>query len=148
MNPTTQVEHEAWERADAHPGQELARPRGERARLALKRTILWSYERGSWQYDLICLVILAFIFLTPRAWFRDQPRIPNPQQIVMLPSETGRPVFWIDPELVGETPPEALDSKIRVLLQKRTGKSLTVLKVESAKDDEGNLKGYFVRARF
>ena len=109
--------------------------------------MFWSYRRGSWQYDIMVGLILLFIFGTPRAWFRDQPRIPNPQQIVMLPSDTGRPVFWIDPDLVGDTAPEQLEAKIHALLQKRTGKAVTILKVESAKDDEGNLKGYFVRAR-
>ncbi len=36
---------------------------------ALKSVLLWSYERGTWQYDVLCLVILAFIFLTPSYWF-------------------------------------------------------------------------------
>ena len=43
----------------------------ERARAKIKlfllRSIFWSYERGSWQYDVICAAILAFIFLTPRS---------------------------------------------------------------------------------
>lgn len=34
----------------------------------------WSYPRGSLQYDIMVAMILAFIFLTPRHWFRDQPR--------------------------------------------------------------------------
>ena len=42
----------------------------------LKRFILWDYPRASWQYDVMVGVILAFIFLTPRSWFRDQPRTP------------------------------------------------------------------------
>jgi hypothetical protein len=37
-------------------------------------TIFWSYERGSWPYDVMVLAILAFVLLTPRGWFRDQPR--------------------------------------------------------------------------
>ena len=37
--------------------------------VALKNILLWSYERGTWQYDLLCLLILAFIFLTPSTWF-------------------------------------------------------------------------------
>ncbi len=36
---------------------------------ALKNVLLWSYERGTWQYDVLCLLILAFIFLTPNSWF-------------------------------------------------------------------------------
>lgn len=35
----------------------------------MKRVINWSYERGTWQYDLFCLLIVAFIFLTPKTWF-------------------------------------------------------------------------------
>jgi hypothetical protein len=34
----------------------------------------WSYPRGSLQYDIMVGIILAFIFLTPRHFFRDQPR--------------------------------------------------------------------------
>ena len=35
----------------------------------MKRIINWSYDRGTWQYDVLCLLILMFIFLTPKAWF-------------------------------------------------------------------------------
>jgi len=35
----------------------------------LKDIILWKYERASWQWDLLCFVIILFIFLTPKAWF-------------------------------------------------------------------------------
>lgn len=35
----------------------------------VKNVLLWSYERGSWQYDVLCILILAFIFLTPSDWF-------------------------------------------------------------------------------
>jgi hypothetical protein len=39
-------------------------------------TIFWSYERGSWPYDLMVILIVIFVLLTPRAWFRDQPQVP------------------------------------------------------------------------
>ena len=31
----------------------------------ISRALFWTYQRGSWQYDLLCLVIILFIFLTP-----------------------------------------------------------------------------------
>ena len=37
------------------------------------RTVFWSYERGSWPYDLMVILIVIFVLFTPRAWFRDQP---------------------------------------------------------------------------
>ena len=38
------------------------------------RTVFWSYERGSWPYDLLVIAILIFVLATPRSWFHDEPR--------------------------------------------------------------------------
>jgi len=35
----------------------------------VKDIILWKYERASWQWDLLCFLIILFIFLTPKQWF-------------------------------------------------------------------------------
>jgi hypothetical protein len=35
----------------------------------LKRIILWSYSRETSVYVIFCLLIVAFIFLTPKEWF-------------------------------------------------------------------------------
>ncbi len=40
----------------------------------LVRTIFWSYERGSWPYDVMVIVIVLFVLATPRHWFHDQPQ--------------------------------------------------------------------------
>jgi hypothetical protein len=40
----------------------------------LVRTIFWSYERGTWPYDLMIIAIVVFVLLTPRTWFHDQPQ--------------------------------------------------------------------------
>jgi len=37
---------------------------------AIVNVVLWSYERGSWQYDVMCILIIGFILLTPRSWFQ------------------------------------------------------------------------------
>lgn len=37
-------------------------------------TVFWSYERGSWPYDVLIVAILVFVLATPRSWFRDEPR--------------------------------------------------------------------------
>ncbi len=34
-----------------------------------RKIFFWSYGRTSWQYDVLAALILAFIFLTPPAWF-------------------------------------------------------------------------------
>ncbi len=39
----------------------------------LRGLLLWEYDRGSWQYDLMVVLILIFVFATPAVWFDDQP---------------------------------------------------------------------------
>lgn len=43
---------------------------------AIKNVILWNYKRTTWQYDVIVVLILAFIFFTPKSWFEGKPRQP------------------------------------------------------------------------
>jgi hypothetical protein len=41
---------------------------------AFVRTLFWSYERGSWPYDLVVIVIILFVLVTPAKWFHDRPQ--------------------------------------------------------------------------
>ncbi len=36
-------------------------------RSVFRGLLMWSYDRGTLQYDIICALILAFIFLVPRS---------------------------------------------------------------------------------
>ena len=36
-----------------------------------KKIAFWNYSRTSWQWDVLCVLILAFIFLTPKSWFTN-----------------------------------------------------------------------------
>ena len=114
----------------------------------LRPAIFWSYKRGSWQYDIMVALILVFIFVTPRSWFRDSPRIAGAQHIVMLPSEEGRTVFWVDPDVIPDPSPQALERQIRTLLEQRPGRKLADLEVEPSRDSDDRLNGYVARARF
>jgi len=49
---------------------------------ALGRIFFWSYERMTWQYDVMVALIVAFVLLTPRYWFHDQPRPAVSVQVV------------------------------------------------------------------
>ena len=112
----------------------------------LRPAVFWSYRRGSWQYDVMVALIVAFIFLTPRGFFRDQPR---PQQIVMLPSsEPGWTVFLVAPELVHDPSPGQIEPQLRKLVESRAGNKILQLRTEPALDSEGRLQGYLVHARF
>lgn len=40
-----------------------------------RKIAFWNYSRTSWQWDVLCVLILAFIFLTPKSWFVSHPPI-------------------------------------------------------------------------
>jgi hypothetical protein len=105
----------------------------------VKRFLFWDYKRAGWQYDVMVGLILAFIFLTPRAWFRDQPRA---NSIVMLPSEHGETVFWMDAEQLSNTAEAARPGEASALLQARTGKKYHVVRLEPIVDSEQEIKGF------
>jgi len=114
----------------------------------LKRFILWDFRRASWQYDVMVAIILAFIFLTPRDFFRDQPRIPGASSIAMLPSENGSSVFFVNSELLAGVPETQRAARLTQTLQTRTGnRRLLVTRVEPVLDSEGELQGYMAFAR-
>jgi len=37
----------------------------------LWNAFFWTYERATWQYDVMVVAILAFVWLTPPDWIRD-----------------------------------------------------------------------------
>jgi hypothetical protein len=36
-----------------------------------RKIVFWNYPRTSWQWDVLCVLILIFIFLTPKTWFTN-----------------------------------------------------------------------------
>jgi len=107
----------------------------------LKRFILWDYPRAGWQYDLMVGLILAFIFLTPRGWFRDQPRASS---IVMLPDEHGAKVFWMEANLLNGVPDAERGAAAQRLVQGRYREQLSLVRLEPIFDSEQEIKGYMV----
>jgi hypothetical protein len=52
---------------------------------ALVRVVFWSYERGTWQYDIAVGAIVLFVLFSPRfIHFNDQPTVgPAPSQALV-----------------------------------------------------------------
>jgi hypothetical protein len=95
----------------------------------LGRFIFWDFKRGSWQYDVMVGLILAFIFLTPRSFFRDQPK---PASIVMLPAQQG---FLLDTKLLDGVAPEAVAARATQLVNQRFKIHTQITRVEPVVDD-------------
>src|SRR5438034_4356616 len=53
------------------PGNNLAEHAMGFLSQTVKKIVFWSYERTTWQWDVLCVLILVFIFLTPKSWFEN-----------------------------------------------------------------------------
>jgi hypothetical protein len=111
---------------------------------SLKRFIFWDYPRAGWQYDVVVGLILAFVILTPREWFRDQPRASS---VVALPAEHPGEVFWIDPESLAGVPEGERPAMAAELLRARFGKKSVLVRLEPIFNSEREIKGYMAFTR-
>jgi hypothetical protein len=114
----------------------------------MTRSIFWAYERGSWQYDVIVLVILAFIFLSPRTWFNDRPTLQlselRHQQGIMEVGRVNKTVrYLLDARLV-----ESLDLKpeeaIPIILKQHLQHPFAVKSLDAVRDRNQVILGYTV----
>jgi len=121
----------------------------------LSRIFFWSFERGSWQYDLAVIGILIFVFFMPRRWLRDQPEtsLPSQTQQIELLSTTGpESSYRVDARVL--TPPEQmpqLQNELHRALQKnlpdlQNGR-FEILKIEPQRDEHGAVIAYQVSLR-
>src|SRR5215472_12594890 len=97
--------------------------------MGIGRFIFWDFKRGSWQYDVIVGLILAFIFLTPRSLFRDQPK---PASIVMLPAHQG---FLLETKLLDSVPEQDQAPRATQLVNQRFKTHVTIARVEAVYED-------------
>jgi hypothetical protein len=121
----------------------------------LSRIFFWSFERGSWQYDLAVIAILIFVFFMPRRWLHDQPETSQPQQAqrIELLSSTGlESAYRVDARVL--TPPDQmpqLQNELHRALQRalpdlQNGR-FEILKVEAQRDEHGAVIAYQVAVR-
>lgn len=102
---------------------------------AFRRFLFWDYARASWQYDVMVALILAFVFLTPRDFFRDQPKAAS---VAMLQPGT----FWIEPREMAGTPSAELVAKASQLVKARYKIREPIDHVDPIYDDEQEIIGY------
>ena len=97
-----------------------------------KKIVFWNYSRTSWQWDVLCVLILVFIFLTPKSWFEN--------------SEFRRPrTIVISAEVIGaQADRTAIEREARQVSTRPEGR---VTAVRELRDNSGRLTAYEVDIR-
>jgi hypothetical protein len=107
---------------------------------ALKKLFFWNYERNTWQWDLLCVAILIFIFLTPSSWFDDSER-----RWAFRHQSPASSIVVIGPELIENAQDKG---QVERIIREFTGRSdVKVLNVRKVSGADGKTRGYVVDIR-
>ena len=91
----------------------------------LKKIFFWNYARNTWQWDLLCVVILVFIFLTPKSWLGSGER-PTAKEHQSPIART----LVLGPEVViNEEDRSQIEQRVRVLTGRTNVEVVAVRKV-------------------
>jgi hypothetical protein len=121
----------------------------EKVKLGIQRTVFWAFERGTWQYDLIILAILAFIFLSPRSLFNDRPTLEltdlrHQQGFVEMGHGKLGWHYLVDARLVESFAATKPEDAIHIILTRRLHQPFTVLSIVPVTDKNNVVLGYTV----
>ena len=126
------------------------------------RIVFWSFERGTWPYDIAVAAIVAFVLLSPRAWFEDRPAgtLSASAVAVATPSvewrgadpADGSQTYRVDARLLASQNPGASDNLQQQLHEavRQNAKHLAygtdfyIVRVAPVPDRDGNVAYYDV----
>jgi hypothetical protein len=113
----------------------------------IRSYILWSYDRGSMQYDVMVTLILAFIFITPY-WvnFKDKPieRLPHQTGVVVYSDGQSGFIYQIEASAITGDP-ASFESDVLRIIEPITGE-VEITKYEPVRDATGKIVAYKVWA--
>jgi hypothetical protein len=113
----------------------------------LRSYLFWTYERGSFHYDVMVTLILAFIFLTPRIWnYGDHPQretLAAGDVLVKLAGPGGY-VYEIPAGAV-HSDGVSLDSQLQQEIQSVSG-AVVMDRYQAVKEPHGKITAYRVWA--
>ena len=109
----------------------------------IKGYVFWTYERGSFHYDVMVTLILAFIFISPRFInFKDQPAEHLPHQTgIVVTTEGKHLVYQVDASEVDAQDETMVRTNLLRAIQPVSGK-VTILKTEPVRDAAGHIVAY------
>jgi hypothetical protein len=115
----------------------------------LKSYVFWTYQRGSFHYDIMVTVILLFLFLSPRFInFHDRPEEASSRGhgVLVHTEENGGFTFEVGSDQIGETSDA---TRLRAELERSIAPvagNVAIERWQLQKDSSGKVESYKVWA--
>jgi hypothetical protein len=109
----------------------------------IKGYIFWTYERGSFHYDVMVTLILIFIFLAPHFInFKDQPAEHLPHQTgIFFTTEGNQIVYNVDASIIDAQDEDMVRTNLLRVIQPIHGR-VSITKLERVNDSAGRIVAY------
>jgi hypothetical protein len=149
MAESTPLRDQTLPPSEAHQGEKPLPRAWRKIKRGFAHSIFWAYERGTWQYDLLVLAILAFIFLSPRPWFDDRPTfqltdLRHRQGVVEVGHGKEGWRYLVDARLVESLAPREPKDALQEVLRLRLQRPFTIKSSEEIRDRNNVMLGYTV----
>jgi hypothetical protein len=119
--------------------------------------VFWSYERGTWPYDLLVAGIVLFVFLAPRSWLNDRPSVApgahsTEVELVSQDADGKNLTFRLDAHLLARPKPDpAFERQAHDFLGKNVaelkGRTFQITQIEAVRDSNGTVLYYEVSVK-
>lgn len=125
----------------------------------LVRTVFWSFERGTWPYDIAVVVIVIFVLLSPRSWFHDQPPLgpgPDPAMVELRDADLsgGTRTYRVSAKLLRSStkvPESELEHKLHEAVRQNVEtlqkSRFEIVRIEPVRADDGSIAYYDVSVK-
>lgn len=126
----------------------------------LVRVVFWSYERGTWPYDVAVAIIVLFVLLSPRSWFNDRPAV-SAMPGASAPAEVerrgadpidGAAIYRVDARLLSLKNDSDLEAQIHEAVSKHAqepprSRDFEILRIAPVRNSQGAIAYYDVGIR-
>jgi hypothetical protein len=121
----------------------------------LVRTVFWSFERGTWPYDVAVALIVLFVLFSPRSWFNDRPVVNMMPEVATVPAVVelrgadpvdGAPIYRVDAHLISKDDPDT-EHQLHEAVLKHAGRppsnsNFEILRIAPVRGADGTITHY------
>jgi len=104
--------------------------------------IFWTHERGTWQYDVMVGLILAFVFFTPRGVFHDRPQLTESGQVKEMRDSEGK-FYRVEARLIEGTA-RSLEINAELVIEEVIGRPVVIRRLQPLLDAQGKVQAYTI----
>jgi hypothetical protein len=126
----------------------------------LVRIVFWSFERGTWPYDVAVGVIVLFVLFSPRSWFNDRPEVNAIAGVAVVPAMVelqgadpvdGAAIYRVDARLISKDDPN-LEQQLHEAVRRHAqhpprSSDFEILRVAPVRGRDGAITHYDVDVR-